>query len=305
VNIEWFEDLLAVIESGSFNRAAERRNITQPAFSRRIRGIEEALGTELFDRSRRPAQLKPFIAEQEETIRTLANGLRELKIAIRSERSHSPILTIASQHAISSTLVPPLLGSLATSERLRVKLRSANRSECTAMLFAGEAELAIVYQLENEHSGPSNDFLQSEIISGDHLIPIVKSDSAIHKSLEKPGSVLPIVGYPRQEFLGTAFARSILPAMDGKFVTDEISETALTSAALQFAAEGIAIAWVPASLAANMLKSGKISKVDGQLPSLALNVVIQRRKGQTGKQASKAWSTILQSPAITALTDQP
>jgi DNA-binding transcriptional LysR family regulator len=34
MRLEWLEDILAVMETGSFIRAAEQRLLTQPAFSR-------------------------------------------------------------------------------------------------------------------------------------------------------------------------------------------------------------------------------------------------------------------------------
>ena len=57
LNLSWLDDSLALVESGNFSRAAEERHMTQPAFSRRIRALEEWLGTELFDRSSQPARL--------------------------------------------------------------------------------------------------------------------------------------------------------------------------------------------------------------------------------------------------------
>ena len=59
MRLEWIEDILAVAENGSFQMACEKRNVSQPAFSRRIRQIEQALGVTLFDRSTRPARLAP------------------------------------------------------------------------------------------------------------------------------------------------------------------------------------------------------------------------------------------------------
>src|SRR5271154_1494109 len=47
----WFEDFLAVLEEGGFTRAAERRAVSQPAFSRRIKAPEGWGGTVLFDRT--------------------------------------------------------------------------------------------------------------------------------------------------------------------------------------------------------------------------------------------------------------
>ena len=50
MKLEWLEDIIAIFESESLNEAATRRYLTQPAFSRRVRSIEEYLGVELMDR---------------------------------------------------------------------------------------------------------------------------------------------------------------------------------------------------------------------------------------------------------------
>jgi DNA-binding transcriptional LysR family regulator len=55
----WLEDFIAVIREGGFSRAADQRAISQPAFSRRIRCLEDWVGTPLFDRAARTIQLTP------------------------------------------------------------------------------------------------------------------------------------------------------------------------------------------------------------------------------------------------------
>ena len=45
----WLEDFLALVDSGNFSRAAELRHVTQPAFSRRIRALEDWVGVDLFE----------------------------------------------------------------------------------------------------------------------------------------------------------------------------------------------------------------------------------------------------------------
>ena len=57
MNLIWLEDFLALAATGNFSRAAEERHRSQPAFSRRIRALEEWLGADLFDRSTQPARL--------------------------------------------------------------------------------------------------------------------------------------------------------------------------------------------------------------------------------------------------------
>jgi DNA-binding transcriptional LysR family regulator len=49
LDTNWLEDFLTVLEQGNFSRAAEHRAVTQPALSRRIRALEEWVGTPLFD----------------------------------------------------------------------------------------------------------------------------------------------------------------------------------------------------------------------------------------------------------------
>ena len=52
----WLEDFLALVDFGNFSRAAELRHVTQPAFSRRIRALEDWVG-DLFERDSHPVML--------------------------------------------------------------------------------------------------------------------------------------------------------------------------------------------------------------------------------------------------------
>ncbi len=57
MEIKWVEDFLALNRTRNFTKAADFRNVTQPAFSRRIRGLEAWLGNSLFDRTSKPLRL--------------------------------------------------------------------------------------------------------------------------------------------------------------------------------------------------------------------------------------------------------
>ena len=46
---KWSEDLLAVAEQGSFKPADESRQVTAPAFDRRLRDLEQWAGVLLFE----------------------------------------------------------------------------------------------------------------------------------------------------------------------------------------------------------------------------------------------------------------
>src|SRR5215471_7635455 len=56
MNIEDVRAFVAVVDTGSVGRAALRLNLTQPAISRRVQRLEEALGVTLLDRDSKPAR---------------------------------------------------------------------------------------------------------------------------------------------------------------------------------------------------------------------------------------------------------
>jgi len=59
VSVEQIESFVAVAESGGLRDAARRLHITLPPLSRRIRALEDELGTELFERRARGMALTP------------------------------------------------------------------------------------------------------------------------------------------------------------------------------------------------------------------------------------------------------
>ena len=57
MELKWLNDCVALSEHGSFSKVAETRFVTQPAFSRRIRSLENWLGMTLVDRETYPTTL--------------------------------------------------------------------------------------------------------------------------------------------------------------------------------------------------------------------------------------------------------
>ena len=106
MNLSWLDDFLALVASGNFSRAAEERHMTQPAFSRRIRALEEWLGTELFDRSSQPAKLTAagewFRGSAHELMARVARVPGEARAVAEA---HSTTLRFAATHALSFTFL--------------------------------------------------------------------------------------------------------------------------------------------------------------------------------------------------------
>ena len=79
---KWLEDFVSLAETRSFSRSAQLRHVTQPAFSRHIRSLEEWVGVDLVDRGAHPAELtdagRKFLplAREERYLHEIRSGLR-------------------------------------------------------------------------------------------------------------------------------------------------------------------------------------------------------------------------------------
>lgn len=71
MRIDWIEDLVALLDSGGVADAARLRNVTQPAFSRRIKVLEDVLGIELIDRSVKPSGPSSVLRDREADLLSL------------------------------------------------------------------------------------------------------------------------------------------------------------------------------------------------------------------------------------------
>lgn len=293
MRLEWLEDILAIAETGSFSGAAERRMLTQSAFSRRIKQIEDYVGVELFDRAHKPIRLRPTTEAQSEQILQLSNALRQLVMDLRrGERLTSNRVVIASQHSLTAVLVPSILQKMPIqAEAVYTRLRSANLGECTGMLLSRQADVAIIYNMPDDVSEFGSDFLEELTIGTDQLIPVFNVALTF-----RAGEVteFPCISYPSDVFFGQVLERRILPFLSPmvRFVPNV--ETALTLAAVEMAANGIGVAWVPKTLVMDRIASGRLVDLSSVLPSCELRIKAMRLQGKPNLAEAALWS-LLQS----------
>lgn len=147
MQLEWLEDVLAIAQTGSFSGAAEKRTLTQSAFLRRVKQMEEHIGVELFDRSHKPVVLRPTTLAQRYRMVQLAASLRQFVVDLRrGERILTNMIVIAGQQSITTSLAPTIIqGIQMRGEETYVRLRSANPDECFGLLLSRQADIAIFH----------------------------------------------------------------------------------------------------------------------------------------------------------------
>src|SRR5450631_1435949 len=159
MNLTWLEDLLALTASGNFSRAADERHMTQPAFSRRIRALEEWLGVDLFDRSSQPARL----TETGQWFRSVAQNLLAEVARVPCEaraiaETNSATLRFAATHALSFTFMPHWLRGLDRKSTIGpIQLVSDVYQRCEALLLQRQVQFVLCHAHERAqgplHSG--------------------------------------------------------------------------------------------------------------------------------------------------------
>ena len=115
MNLSWLDDFLTLAETQNFSRAADERHMTQPAFSRRIRALEQWLGVPLFDRSAQPVRLTPAGEWFRDNAHDLLKRVARLPEQAREvAASHEGALRFCATHALSLTFLPAWLRRLET-----------------------------------------------------------------------------------------------------------------------------------------------------------------------------------------------
>jgi len=293
MRLEWLEDILAVMETGSLIKAAEQRLLTQPAFSRRIKTIENYIGVELFDRSKKPAQLKKTVIDQQRNIQEIAAGLRDLRHELkRQDRETQNHIVIASQHAITTSIVPSLVKKLSADNDISIRLRSVNRDECYALLMTKQADFIMIYQSVNEPFPSQEGFLEEISLGQDRLIPVYATAELPNLNENYSNGNIPLIVYPADAFLGQVMSLEIFPHLWNMTSIRKKAETALTLAALQLAISGVGVAWAPYSLASPELKNGRLTDLSDIFPSCELSIVAIRLNGSKSLAKDHAWQAL-------------
>lgn len=141
-------DLLAfraVAELANFRKAAESVHLSQPAFSRRIDKLEQALGVRLLERTTRRVTLTAVGREFERKVRELLDDLDSTLLGIRGvAATRMGEVTIA---CVPSTVYYYLSEVIRRyhdlSPKVRVKVLDSGANEVLACVARGEADFGL------------------------------------------------------------------------------------------------------------------------------------------------------------------
>lgn len=288
MHLDWLEDLLTLAEERNFSRAAQRRNITQPAFGRRIRSLEQWVGATLFIRTTAGTALSPagetFLGYVQVSVRDL---YRARASALEVADQTGAVLTVAATHALSFSFFPHWIVEHAPHEP--INLKSDSLQACERMMQRGEAS----FLLSHHHpllvsSLDTRDFVRTEIGS-DLLVPVCQPDAAGLPRWTLGRAEVPYLAYSAESGLGRILqadwaSRGLAPRLA------TVLQSRLAAALLSMAIDGVGVAWVPLSLAASALSAGKIAYAADETYQTEISITLARPTTSLSKISEALWT---------------
>ena len=298
MNLIWLDDFLTLAASGSFSRAAQERNMTQPAFSRRVRALEEWLGVVLFDRSTQPATLTDagewFRAVAQDLLTRVA-GIPDQARAVAD--ASSATLRIASTHALSFSFLPGWLRGL--ESRLAggpgpVQLISDVMQQCEALMQQGRVQFLLCHSHEQVPNRLDPSLHRWAVVGHDALLPVSAPEASgrpRHALDNADGKAVPLLEYSAESGIGR-----LVRALRGNALAGAHAQSAMTahlaSVLKTMALDGRGVAWLPRSLIADELADTRLVAAGGEPWSIDVEIRLFRPRSTLPRAAERFWAVV-------------
>ncbi|MEC4719934.1 LysR family transcriptional regulator [Noviherbaspirillum sp. CPCC 100848] len=308
---KWIEDFLSVAETLNFSRAAKLRNMTQPAFSRRIRALESWLGAELFDRAVYPTRLTPagetFLVHARDM---LAQAIQSRSVLRGQAADVQSVVSFAMPHTLSLTYFPQWLGGVESSVgMLVVRMVATNVHDSVMELVGGNCDLLMCYHHAFQSVELDSQRYEGLKLGHEFIRPYARADAFGNPVHVLPGSAakpVPFLSYSSSASLGRIVDKLLgdgpAPVHLFRRFEGDLAEGLKT-----MAVHGHGVAWLPESAARREVKDGVLTLAiessgegegEGEVPGAAawcgvMDIRIYRDRGNKRPAVERIWNHLL------------
>lgn len=295
MDLQWLRDLEGVAATGNFSQAAERNNISQSAFSRRIKALEAWVGAPLIDRSHHPVTLtragEQILEAGHQVISRLETAREQVRLALAQPDQY--VVTFAAQHSIGWRFYPSWLQSFEKAfGPIMSRLRADDLPNCIADLRKGEVDFVLAYESAYTPSVDPSREMDSVVIGNDRLIPVCKANA--------DGTPLfPIrrrstVAIPYLRFGPTApIGRHVEPILKRRNLITRLApiyENSMGGALRIRARDGLGVAWLPQSLVQPDIDAGLLTWAGDEEWAVEVEIRLYRMKRNDNMLIRKIWT---------------
>jgi DNA-binding transcriptional LysR family regulator len=295
MNLKWFEDFLALAEKGNFSRAAQQRNMAQPAFSRRIRSLENWAGAPLFDRVSQPIQL----TEAGQSLRPVAeNVIRQVNQAkerVRQSVAGASTLKFFSTHTVSILFFPEWFHSIdGVPEQTGLNLQANHMTTCAKALIHGDCHFMLCLTNADIDLGFDKNEYNSKVIGKDFLIPISAAGDdgkPLYMLPGTPAKPIPHLVYSETSALGQIIS-AMLKRREEPVYLKRYSESPAADNLKSMAEKNHGIAWVVNMRAKRVRYGHPLVQAGDDSWRIPVDITIFRANGRLPAVAENFWELI-------------
>ncbi|GKW47973.1 LysR family transcriptional regulator [Halomonas sp. NCCP-2165] len=298
MEIRWLEDFIALARTRHFSRAAEARNVTQPTFSRRIKLLEEEMGTTLVNRQTLPLSLTPageeFLSLCDEVTRRV-QGTRERLSRLAEAQANR--LRLAAPQSLLSHFLPEWLAAHHEEPPLEPYLRATGWliDDYFQALDRGECDLVLCYWPQ-EALPPGLPEVEGDYrrVGEERLLPlsVPDADGRPRFSLGSgPRESLPLIGFhPRGLMHGAIQAH--LSRLGETPAFRVLNESIQSHNVRELIGLGYGLGWLPARLAAPALARGELVASGDARWQVPLEIRLYRHPGVASAALEHFWQAL-------------
>jgi DNA-binding transcriptional LysR family regulator len=171
VRVEQLEYVAVITRLGSFRRAAEELNLSQPALSETVRNLESELGVTLLDRGRHGARVSDEGYELLPHIVSVLDAVDRLREVAGQQQQASRVVRLGTVNAATAPLLAPAVGRFhAGHPATQVEITASQQEQIHAGLRDGSLDLGLVNYLDGDDPPP--DLETTELLRGRPVVCI-------------------------------------------------------------------------------------------------------------------------------------
>jgi LysR family transcriptional regulator, hypochlorite-specific transcription factor HypT len=295
MDTRWLQDFLVLAETGNFTRAAQRRNLSQAAFSRRIQGLEHWVGAPLIDRSVFPTRLteegERFRPQALDILGLLGDARAVVSDPAGKGRAH---VRIALPYALATARFPEWWSSWSDGGRLSAALTLGNIHDIGTAFVAESVDVLICHHGDEPPLILDEALYDRLVIGADSLRPF----AARSLRVAWPGSErdpVPLLAYTP----GVYFARltdTVLEQAPGRLTARRVIESDMADVLCRAAMAGHGVAWLPSSTV-TATAGDLLQPVADQAWSGRLSIVAFRHRRERRPAVTRFWKALLEDAA--------
>lgn len=274
MDLQWLDDVLILLEEKNMTRAAARRHITQPAFSRRIKSFEDWVGIPLLERKANKVELSPSLFANEQEIRSLIVRVTELRNRVRHFKPERINVSIASQHALIFSSFPDIATiTQRLFPSLNFRLRAGNRGDCISMFLRGDASMLLCYETPSANRMPFDESIKRSTWGSDRLVPVI--GGSLRYWRQENGEVpddIPTIIYPEQSYFSELLSMENSAFSVRSKTANPAYESAYSAGIKEMVVRGLGFAWLPMSMVYKEVENGQLVNLSESYGTIPLTI---------------------------------